>query len=91
MWSYYRTLTSYSNPVIPVQTTMAAEDVELSRMDKENDSAFREARLHSEEIPAIKRPRTNIKKAISWGNRSDLTRSISQQRKKINCFFISTF
>ncbi|KAJ7377457.1 FERM domain-containing protein 8 [Desmophyllum pertusum] len=67
---------------------MAAEDVELSRMDKENDSAFREARLHSEEIPAIKRPRTNIKKAISWGNRADLTRSISQQPLTVAVFLV---
>ena len=63
---------------------MAAEAVELSRMNRENMAHPDFQRLHSEESAAIRRP--GIKKSISWGNRSDYARSISQQRKSVSCF-----
>ena len=62
---------------------MASEALELSHMGKENIGHPDFKRLHSEESAAIKRPKINtgIKKSISWGNRSDFSGTLPQQRK----------
>lgn len=62
---------------------MAAEAVELSHIGKENIGNPDFKRLHSEEGAPVKRPKTNtgIKKSISWGNRSDFSGTLPQQRK----------
>lgn len=61
---------------------MATGSLELSYIKRENVTAKNPdfQRLHSEESAAIRRP-LGIKKSISWGNRSDYTRSLSPQGK----------
>lgn len=92
MSDFIRTRFAESSPFlvrILAKTAMATGALELSHIKRENVTAKSPdfQRLHSEESAAIRRP-PGIKKSISWGNRSDYTRSLSPQALTVAVFLV---